>query len=107
VGHKGLRIRREAASARKARAVQDELFEVAREQKATVFADGPGPDMLDDHVPFLARSLPVVDLIDFDYPYWHTTQDTIDKLDPAAMVQVGDVLLGWIDRRASRPPSGP
>ena len=32
--------------------------------------------MLDDHTPFLEAGIPAVDIIDFDYPYWHTTQDT-------------------------------
>ncbi len=36
--------------------------------------------MLDDHTPFLRKGIPAVDIIDFDYPYWHTTQDTADKV---------------------------
>ncbi len=48
--------------------------------------------MLDDHTPFLERGLPAVDLIDFDYPYWHTTQDTADKVSAVALERVGRVL---------------
>lgn len=48
--------------------------------------------MLDDHTPFLARGIPAVDIIDFDYPYWHTTQDTADKVSPEALLRVGRVL---------------
>jgi glutaminyl-peptide cyclotransferase len=48
--------------------------------------------MEDDHTPFLARGIPAVDLIDFDYPYWHTTQDTIDKVSPESLERVGRVL---------------
>ncbi|MBN1246319.1 MAG: M28 family peptidase, partial [Anaerolineae bacterium] len=36
--------------------------------------------MLDDHIPFARMGVPAVDMIDFDYPYWHTTQDTPDKV---------------------------
>ena len=48
--------------------------------------------MTDDHTPFLAKGIPAVDLIDFDYPYWHTTQDTADKVAPASLERVGRVL---------------
>jgi len=48
--------------------------------------------MQDDHTPFLERGIPAVDLIDFDYPYWHTTQDTSDRVAPASLERVGRVL---------------
>jgi hypothetical protein len=51
----------------------------------------------DDHVPFVERGVPAVDLIDFDYGYdnvfWHTPQDTVDKLSPHSLEIVGDVIL--------------
>lgn len=51
----------------------------------------------DDHVPFLRRGVPAVNLIDFEYgpgnSYWHTEQDTMDKLSPASFEVVGRVLL--------------
>ena len=50
--------------------------------------------MLDDHTPFLQNGIPAVDLIDFDYPYWHTTQDTADKVAPDSLERVGRVLAG-------------
>jgi len=52
--------------------------------------------MLDDHTPFLEAGIPAVDLIDFDYPYWHTTQDTPDKVSAESLQAVGDTLLNWI-----------
>ena len=45
--------------------------------------------ILDDHVPFIQAGIPAVDIIDFDYPYWHTTQDTCDKLSPESLERVG------------------
>ncbi len=48
--------------------------------------------MTDDHTPFLRQGIPAADLIDFDYPYWHTTQDTADKVAPASLERVGRVL---------------
>jgi len=52
--------------------------------------------MLDDHTPFLEAGIPAVDIIDFDYPYWHTTQDTPDKVSAESLHAVGDTLYNWI-----------
>jgi len=52
--------------------------------------------MLDDHTPFLEAGIPAVDIIDFDYPYWHTTQDTPDKVSAESLQAVGDTLLHWV-----------
>ncbi len=52
--------------------------------------------ILDDHTPFLEAGIPAADLIDFDYPYYHTTADTIDKLSPASLKAVGDALIAWL-----------
>src|SRR5580692_5576223 len=53
--------------------------------------------MEDDHKPFMQRKVPSADLIDFDYGYnnvfWHTTQDTVDKLSPKSLEIVGAVTL--------------
>ena len=55
-----------------------------------------GSSILDDHVPFLQRGIPAADIIDFDYPYYHTTSDTLDKVSPASLKIVGDVILEWL-----------
>ncbi len=52
--------------------------------------------MLDDHTPFLRAGIPAVDIIDFDYPYWHTVEDTIDKVSARSLQAVGDVVLTWL-----------
>jgi len=48
--------------------------------------------MFDDHTPFAQQGIPAVDIIDFDYPYWHTTADTSDKLSPDSLERVGRTL---------------
>ena len=48
--------------------------------------------MFDDHTPFAQQNIPAVDIIDFDYPYWHTTADTSDKLSPDSLEHVGRTL---------------
>ncbi len=58
-----------------------------------------GQAIIDDHVPFLQLGLVAVDIIDFDYPYWHTTQDTPDKVSPESLERVGRVLKTWLEGR--------
>jgi len=52
--------------------------------------------MEDDHTPFLKAGLPAVDIIDFDYPYWHTAADTPDKVSPKSLEIVGETLRTWL-----------
>ncbi len=52
--------------------------------------------MEDDHTPFLKAGISAVDIIDFDYPYWHTTQDTPDKVSSKSLQIVGNTLWNWL-----------
>lgn len=65
----------------------------------------------DDHIPFMQKGVPCADLIDFDYGYnnvfWHTPQDTVDKLSPKSLEIVGSTILetiGILDRMDPLPP---
>lgn len=53
----------------------------------------------DDHTPFIQKGIPAVDIIDFDYPYYHTTADTPDKVSAESLKAVGDTLLAWLNSR--------
>ena len=53
--------------------------------------------MIDDHTPFRERGLRAIDIIDFDYPYWHTLQDTPDKISPLSLERVGKTLEVWLE----------
>jgi Zn-dependent M28 family amino/carboxypeptidase len=55
--------------------------------------------IIDDHIPFLERGIPAVDMIDFDYPYWHTTADTADKVAPESLERVGRTLEVWLEEK--------
>jgi glutaminyl-peptide cyclotransferase len=55
--------------------------------------------IIDDHIPFLERGFPAVDIIDFDYPYWHTTADTADKVAPESLERVGRTLEVWLEEK--------
>jgi Zn-dependent M28 family amino/carboxypeptidase len=54
----------------------------------------------DDHIPFVRAGVPAVDLLDLNYgpgnSYWHTDEDTLDKLSPRSMQIVGQVVLETI-----------
>jgi len=52
-----------------------------------------GPyDIYDDHQPLIARGVKMYDFIDFNYPYWHTTDDTPDKCSADSLESVGRTL---------------
>ena len=52
--------------------------------------------ILDDHTPLNAAGVPTIDLIDFDFPPWHTAADTMDKLSPESLRIVGSVALYYL-----------
>ncbi len=75
----------------------DAIWSAARELKRPEFVAESTP-IEDDHLPFLAAGVPATDLIDLDYPdasmrFWHTADDTLDKVSPKSLQVVGDVLL--------------
>ena len=102
VARKGLAIPREGISNSRpeGRKILDRIFGIAKEKGYGSFVDRPGIDVLDDHLPFIARGIPAVDLIDLHYPHWHTQGDTLYKIEPQGMAEVADVLLTWIRRGA-------
>ena len=64
----------------------------------------------DDHVPFLRLGVPATLLIDFDFPAWHTADDTLDKVSAASLTVVGQVVLEalpsvehYLSRQGGRP----
>ncbi len=94
VGDKNLRIPQEGYSLQYARPVVERVWRAARRVGADAFLDEPGGAVYDDHVAFLRRGIPVVDLIHSPFPEtWHTTADTPERVSAASLQQVGDVLV--------------
>jgi glutaminyl-peptide cyclotransferase len=60
------------------------------------FKDKQKYALIDDHLPFVNQGIPASLLIDFDYPYWHTTSDTLDKVSIRNLEIVFEVMLEWI-----------
>jgi len=65
------------------------------------FLDEPFP-VEDDHIPFVKAGVPSVDLIDLDYPAWHTAGDTLDKVSAGSLQIVGDVVLAALPEIEAR-----
>ena len=53
-------------------------------------------NLVDDHAPLNAIGIPMIDLIDFDYPWWHTADDTMDKISAQSLQIVGWVALYYL-----------
>jgi glutaminyl-peptide cyclotransferase len=98
IGDTNLNIPREQNSTP---ALVDEIWQTAKKLGyENFFLDQPGYSMLDDHTPFLQAGIPAVDIIDFDYPYWHTSQDTADKVSAESLEVLGRTLTQWLkDKR--------
>lgn len=57
-------------------------------------------EMIDDHSPLNASGIPTIDIIDFDYPAWHTAGDTLDKISAQSLQIVGSVALYYLSELA-------
>ncbi len=91
VGDRNLNIRRETTSTRW---LTDIIWAAAqRRGHGHAFIDEPFSVGGDDHYPFLAAGIPAVDLIDLDYPAWHTPGDTLDAVSARSLQITGDVVL--------------
>ena len=79
-------------------ALQESLWQLADDLGfGEFFVDEYRWTIYDDHVPFAQMGIPAVDIIDFDYPYWHTTQDTLDRVSADSLERVGLVLEHFIE----------
>jgi hypothetical protein len=89
IGDRDLRIMRETNSTAW---LTDTIWSAARRAGRREFVDDY-LEVQDDHLPFLRAGVPAVDIIDLDYPAWHTPEDTLDKVAPESLQAVGDVVL--------------
>jgi glutaminyl-peptide cyclotransferase len=77
--------------------VVDAIWGVAARMNVRQFVPRPKYTIDDDHVPLrMIGRIPTCDIIDFDYPHWHTTADTPRQCAPESLEAVGAVLLAWL-----------
>lgn len=84
--------------------LNDSIWQVAEDLgHADKFIPEYNHTITDDHTPFLEAGIPAVDIIDFDYPYWHTVQDTPDKVSGESLQAVGETLQAWVMLQSAQP----
>ena len=96
VGGRDLKIEQEENSVNLAPGLVREVWAVARQLKATAFRPRIGMSVLDDHLPLNNAGIPTIDLIEFPYRYWHTSQDLPEHCSGASLEQVGRVVTAWL-----------
>ncbi len=79
-----------------------DIFAAATALDARAHFTYANADVLDDQTPLDKIGVPAIDLIDFDYPPWHTAQDTMDKLSAESLQTVGAVTAYYLAEMAFR-----
>jgi len=104
IGDKTLTIYQEQNSLVYAPELVDSVWEVARKLKVREFIPRPKHEIRDDHLPMndLAK-IPTIDIIDFDYNYWHTRKDIPANCSGHSLALVGAVLLEWLQHAPAAP----
>jgi hypothetical protein len=92
IGDADQQIYREGYSQQFQADLNDMVFAAAAGLNLTTFHDTVRHFVQDDHFALNSAGLAAIDLIDFDYPYWHTELDTPDKCSPEALANVGKLM---------------
>ena len=96
VGDRNLSIPREAYSDQ---ALWVQLRAAARRAGAGgTFPDETSGGILDDHIPFIERGVPAIDLIDFDFPCWHRRCDDLSAVSERSLDRVGETMRELLPR---------
>ena len=101
IGDKNLMLPYEQNSQAYAPEVVDRVWRVADAQGyGNIFVRQAGPSLVDDHVALQRAGIHAIDVVDFDYGpnngYWHTTDDTVDKVSASSLQVVGDVAIALV-----------
>lgn len=96
IGDSDLQLPVEGFSQRYAPAIVDQVWSKASELGLYQFTRQVQYEIYDDHVELLKVGIPTVDIIDLDYPYWHTVEDTPDKCSAESLGVVGTLLVHLI-----------
>ncbi len=97
IADKDLNIYQEGNSLLGAPEVVELVWRVAKDVgHSGQFIGSPKHTLTDDHVELQKVGIRAIDVVDFDYPSWHTPDDTIDKVSAASLQIVGDVAMGLV-----------
>jgi glutaminyl-peptide cyclotransferase len=99
IGDKDLQIYQEGNSLVGAPEVVELVWDTARDLGYSgYFIASPKHTLIDDHLELQKAGIRAIDVVDFDYPAWHTQYDTIDKVSAASLQVIGDVALALVRR---------
>jgi Zn-dependent M28 family amino/carboxypeptidase len=97
VGDRDLEIYQEGNSAAFAPEVVQRVWRTAENLGyGRLFVPSVRHTLTDDHLSLQKVGIRAIDVVDFDYPYWHTPEDTVDKVSMASLQVVGDVALALL-----------
>ena len=96
VGDRTLTLPMEGYSWNAARDLTEAIWQRAEELGFPAFQRRLGPAIMDDHLPLIQSGVPTINIIDFDYPHWHTVEDTPDKCSEDSLEIVGQLVLDII-----------
>ena len=94
IGDRDLSLSRDVNSMLSAPALWGRIEELS--SRLAIPIESNQMNVVDDHIPLIERGIPSVDLIDFDYPSWHTVSDTPDKCSPESLDKIGRLVLSII-----------
>jgi hypothetical protein len=96
VGGRDLTIKREPYSVQLAPELVNDLWNVAMRIDAKAFTRDMGVAVQDDHLPLNDVGIPTIDIIDFDYEFWHKAGDLPEACSAESLEQVGRVMTAWL-----------
>jgi glutaminyl-peptide cyclotransferase len=99
VADKDLQIYQEGNSLVGAPEVVELVWDTAKDLGYSgYFVASPRHTLIDDHLELQKAGIHAIDVVDFDYPAWHTVEDTIDKVSAASLQIVGNVAMALVRR---------
>ncbi|TKJ41112.1 hypothetical protein CEE37_05440 [candidate division LCP-89 bacterium B3_LCP] len=102
VGDAQLHISQELYSRMTSPGLLNEIFAVAVQLGESAFDPHGGVGVYDDHIAFIEAGIEAVNIIDFDYEFWHTLADDVDQCSVESLGSVGRVILAWIYKRGEQ-----
>ena len=76
--------------------LRERLWEIADRLELSAFTERAGSPVFDDHIRLQRVGIQAVNIVDFEYDYWHTVEDTPDNCSPESLGQVGRLIIGFI-----------
>ena len=96
IGDKDLALPIERYSWNANRGYTEAIWQRAATLGLAPFQSRLGDAIMDDHIPLIEVGIPMVNIIDFTYPYWHTIEDTVDKCSPKSLEVVARLVISII-----------